>query len=241
MYPWFHPAKRFLLTNSCQIAAFSRAKCKHKPLLDSGGRPRTLQIAFRPVFRCGKFAVNLCAGGHETLSAGWAGPRKWKIIGPQCSEFVRKQLEPLVKQIRATKAQLDRLTEEIEALVAEEKIPVALGALTVSLIDGEVCNWTRFVHRKAVGSYTGCCPSEHSSSGVQRFGAIDRHGKQACPGAAGRSSVAAVTLAAQLACPPEILRETQSWRFTQKENGGGTGSTVGRRPVALENRPGDCC
>ena len=115
---------------------------------------------------------------QETLSAGWAGPRKWKIIGPQCSEFVRKQLEPLVKQIRATKAQLDRLTQEIEALVAEEKIPVGLGALTVSLIDGEVCNWRRFVHRKAVGSYTGCCPSEHSSSGVQRFGAIDRHGNK---------------------------------------------------------------
>jgi transposase len=115
---------------------------------------------------------------HETLSAGWAGPRKWKIIAPQCSEFVRQQLEPLVKQIRATKAQLDRLTQEIEALVAEEKIPVGLGALTVSLIDGEVCNWRRFVHRKAVGSYTGCCPSEHSSGGVQRFGAIDRHGNK---------------------------------------------------------------
>ena len=27
--------------------------------------------------------------------------------------------------------------------------------------------------------YTGCCPSEHSSGGVQRFGAIDRHGNKA--------------------------------------------------------------
>jgi len=115
---------------------------------------------------------------HESLSAGWAGPRKWKIIGPQCSEFVRAQLEPLVKQIRATKVQLDRLTQEIEALVGEEKIPVGLGALTVSLLDGEVCDWTRFAHRKAVGSYTGCCPSEYSSGGVQRFGAIDRHGNK---------------------------------------------------------------
>src|SRR6266480_3483950 len=94
---------------------------------------------------------------HETLSAGWAGPRKWKQIAPQCSEFVRAQLEPLVKQ---------------------EKIPVGLGALTVSLIDGEVCDWKRFLHRKAVGSYTGCCPSEYSSGGVQRFGAIDRHGNK---------------------------------------------------------------
>jgi transposase len=115
---------------------------------------------------------------HETLSAGWAGPRKWKVIAPQCSEFVRAQLEPLVKQIRATKAQLDRLTQEIEALVGQEKIPVGLGALTVALIDGEVCDWKRFLHRKAVGSYTGCCPSEYSSGGVQRFGAIDRHGNK---------------------------------------------------------------
>jgi transposase len=115
---------------------------------------------------------------HETLSAGWAGPRKWKQIAPQCSEFVRGQLQPVVEQIRAAKAQLDRLTGEIEALVGEEKIPVGLGALTVSLLDGEVCDWTRFVHRKAVGSYTGCCPSEYSSGGVQRFGAIDRHGNK---------------------------------------------------------------
>jgi transposase len=115
---------------------------------------------------------------HETLSPGWAGPRKWKQIAPQCSEFVRAQLEPLVAQIRTTKAQLDRLTREIEALVEREKNPVGLGALTVSLIDGEVCNWSRFLHRKAVGSYTGYCPSEHSSGGVQRFGAIDRHGNK---------------------------------------------------------------
>jgi transposase len=39
-----------------------------------------------------------------------------------------------------------------------------------------VCDWRRFKHRKAIGSYTGCCPSEHSSGGVQRFGHIDRHG-----------------------------------------------------------------
>jgi transposase len=108
---------------------------------------------------------------HETLSAGWAGPRKWKHIGPQCNEFVRAQLEPLVKQIRATKAQLDRLTQEIEALVEQEKIPVGPGALTVALIDGEVCNWKRFLHRKAVGSYTGICtgPSKIIAPVLQRL------------------------------------------------------------------------
>jgi transposase len=115
---------------------------------------------------------------HETLPAGWAGPRKWKQIAPHCSEFVRGQLEPVVAQIRACQKQMAQLTAEIQARVSEEKIPKGLGALTVALLDGEVCDWQRFKHRKAIGSYTGCCPSEHSSGGVQRFGHIDRHGNK---------------------------------------------------------------
>jgi transposase len=115
---------------------------------------------------------------HETLPAGWAGPRKWKQIAPQCSEFVRGQLEPVVAQIRACQQQMNQLTEQIQARVAEEKLPKGLGALTVALLDGEICDWQRFQHRKAIGSYTGCCPSEHSSGGVQRFGHIDRHGNK---------------------------------------------------------------
>ena len=115
---------------------------------------------------------------HETLPGGWAGPRKWQRLAPTCSEFVRTQLEPLAAQIRLVKETLAQLTAQIEARVAHEKIPVGLGALTVSLLDGEVCDWQRFQHRKAIGSYTGCCPSEHSSGGVQRFGHIDRHGNK---------------------------------------------------------------
>ena len=113
---------------------------------------------------------------HETLPGGWAGPRKWKALAQECSDFVRQQLEPVAQEIRHCKAHLDRLTQEVEARVATEQIPHGLGALTVALLDGEVCDWQRFQQRKAVGSYTGCCPSEHSSGGVQRFGGIDRHG-----------------------------------------------------------------
>jgi len=115
---------------------------------------------------------------HETLPAGWAGPRKWKQIAPGCSEFVRGQLEPVVAQIRACQEEMKKLTAQIQAHVSQEKIPKGLGTLTVSLLDGEVCDWRRFKHRKAIGSYTGCCPSEHSSGGVQRFGHIDRHGNK---------------------------------------------------------------
>lgn len=114
----------------------------------------------------------------ETLPAGWAGARKWRKLAEQCSEFVRAQLEPVVRQIRSCQAELNRLTHLIEARVEQEAIPQGLGALTLSLLDGEVCDWQRFQKRKAIGSYTGCCPSEHSSGGVQRFGAIDRHGNK---------------------------------------------------------------
>jgi transposase len=115
---------------------------------------------------------------HLSLPAGWAGPRKWKGLAPPCSDFVRAQLEPLVGQLRALKAQVAQLTKQIEATVAHENIPLGLGALTLALADAEVCDWNRFKDRKAPGSYTGCCPSEHSSGGVQRFGHIDRHGNK---------------------------------------------------------------
>ncbi len=113
---------------------------------------------------------------HETLPGGWAGPRKWKTLATGCPEFVRALLEPVVAQIRAAKAVIAELTARIEATVRAEEVPTGLGVLTVALVEGEVCDWHRFRHRKAVGSYTGCCPSEHSSGGVQRFGHIDRHG-----------------------------------------------------------------
>jgi len=77
---------------------------------------------------------------HETLPAGWAGPRKWKSLAKECSDFVRQQLAPVVQHIRSCKAELDRLTQELEALVAGEKLPHGLGALTVALLDGEVCD-----------------------------------------------------------------------------------------------------
>lgn len=92
---------------------------------------------------------------HETLPGGWAGPRKWKQLSAECTAFVRAQLEPVVVQIRHVKEQIARLTREIEARVAEEQLPTGLGALTISILDGEVCDWSRFQHRKAIGSYTG--------------------------------------------------------------------------------------
>lgn len=115
---------------------------------------------------------------YLTLPAGWAGPRKWKALSQECSPFVAEMLEPIVAQIRLLKEQIKHLTQSIEQSVQNEEIPAGLGALTLALLDGEICNWGRFTGRKGPGSYTGCCPSEHSSGGKQRFGSIDRHGNK---------------------------------------------------------------
>lgn len=117
---------------------------------------------------------------HElkTLPAGWAGPRKWQRLLPELSDFLRPHLEPLRAQIASAKVQLARLSDQIESLVTEAPLPKGLGRLTLSLLDGEVCDWHRFKHRKAPGSYTGCCPSEHTSGTNVRQGSIDRHGNK---------------------------------------------------------------
>jgi transposase len=115
---------------------------------------------------------------HEgkSLSGHWWGPRVWKRVEPQLTPFVRGFLEPLREQILQAKAQVDEFTVEVEARVVDEKIPKGLGPLTLALADAEVCDWFRFADRKAPASYTGCCPSERSTGGVQRTGRIDRHG-----------------------------------------------------------------
>ena len=73
-------------------------------------------------------------------------------------------------------AQLEELEAELVARVKDQVRPKGLGEITLVTLDGEVCDWGRFYNRKQIGSYTGCCPGEHSSGGKRRVGSIDRMG-----------------------------------------------------------------
>jgi hypothetical protein len=42
-------------------------------------------------------------------------------------------------------------------------------------------SWGGSFTREQIGSYTGCCPGEHSSGGKRRIGSIDRMGHKAAP------------------------------------------------------------
>ena len=79
--------------------------------------------------------------------------------------------------IRVLEVQKDALEKELTARLKDQARPKGLGEISLVTLDGEVCDWERFSNRKQIGSYTGCCPGEHSTGGVQRFTGIDRMGK----------------------------------------------------------------
>lgn len=85
-------------------------------------------------------------------------------------------LTALRELILAVEAQLAELDTALKARVQDQPRPKGLGDLTLATQDAEVCDWRRFYNRKQIGSYTGCCPGEHSSGGQRRLGSIDRIG-----------------------------------------------------------------
>jgi transposase len=114
---------------------------------------------------------------HVQLPSRWWGARNWMKLSV-LDEWVLGVLTKLRAIILAMEEQLQALETELIGRVKEQPRPKGLGAITLVTLDGEVCDWGRFNNRKQIGSYTGCCPGEHSSGGKQRLGGIDRMGNE---------------------------------------------------------------
>jgi transposase len=112
---------------------------------------------------------------HMKLPGRWWGARHWPKLAT-LDPWVLGRLTELRALILALEQQLETLEAELTARVKDQPLPKGLGEITAVTLDGEVCDWHRFHNRKAIGSYTGCCPGEHSSGGKQRMGSIDRMG-----------------------------------------------------------------
>ena len=109
------------------------------------------------------------------LPSRWWGARNWKKLSA-LDPWLRGVLAGLREIIVGLEAQLAVVEAELVARVQEQILPKGLGEISLVTLDGEVCDWGRFHNRKAIGSYTGCCPGEHSSGGKRRLGSIDRMG-----------------------------------------------------------------
>jgi len=112
---------------------------------------------------------------HAQLPHRWWGPRNWTKLAT-LDPWVLGVLAKLRELILTLETQLAELQTELLARVQAQVTPKGLGDLTLVTLDGEVCDWHRFSNRKQIGSYTGCCPGEHSSGNKRRVGGIDRMG-----------------------------------------------------------------
>jgi transposase len=112
---------------------------------------------------------------HVKLPSRWWGTRNWPKLAA-LDPWLHGELEKLRHLILELAAQVEELETQLSARVKDQPLPKGLGEITAVTLDGEVCDWQRFNNRKAVGSYTGCCPGEHSSGGKRRVGSIDRMG-----------------------------------------------------------------
>jgi transposase len=109
------------------------------------------------------------------LKGKWFGVRNWPRWQRLLPEPLLKLLEPLVQVIGVLHQQIRALTDELEKSVSL-RVPYGLGALTVAVLEGEVCDWHRFKNRRAVGAHTGLVPGEHSSGESRRQGSVTKCG-----------------------------------------------------------------
>ncbi len=113
----------------------------------------------------------------EHIQGEWWQEEVWKTSAAQLPSIVVNLLEPLRRLIAALEVELKTRTAEVEA-AAPEQLPVGLGKLTSEILEREVADWSRFKNRRQVGSYTGLCPSEDSSSDRRFQGSINKHGNR---------------------------------------------------------------
>src|SRR6266849_3554260 len=113
----------------------------------------------------------------EHIQGKWWREEAWKTSAAQLPPIVVNLLEPLRRLIAVMEAELKTRTQEVEA-GAPEQLPVGMGKLTSEILEREVADWNRFQNRRQVGSYTGLCPSEDSSSDRRFQGSINKHGNR---------------------------------------------------------------
>lgn len=113
----------------------------------------------------------------EHIQGEWWRESVWKTSATQLPTIVVNLLEPLRRLIAALEVELKTRTKEVEE-AAPEALPIGLGKLTSEVLEREVVDWHRFKNRRQVGSYTGLCPSEDSSSNRRFQGSINKHGNR---------------------------------------------------------------
>jgi transposase len=108
-----------------------------------------------------------------SLPANWWQERVFPKL--ELPDDLRAQLASWQRILLPIDAELSILTIQLQE-AAPAQLPSSLGSMTWELLRREVGDWKRFRNRRQVASYTGLCPSEHSSGRSRQQGSITRHG-----------------------------------------------------------------
>jgi transposase len=108
-----------------------------------------------------------------SLPATWWQERVFPKL--DVPDDLRAQLASWQRILLPIDAELSALTAQLQE-AAPAQLPSFLGSMTWELLRREVGDWKRFRNRRQVASYTGLCPSEHSSGQSRTQGSITRHG-----------------------------------------------------------------
>jgi transposase len=107
--------------------------------------------------------------------AHWWKHQTWSRLLRFLPEWILPHLEFYRPILTALDTQIAALTGQLEA-AAPPNIPSGLGKLTTVTLGREICDWNRFRNRRAISSYTGLCPGEHSSGNKRVPGSVTKRG-----------------------------------------------------------------
>jgi transposase len=114
--------------------------------------------------------------GHGLPSpAHWWKNQTWSRLSKLLPSWICLRLEVHRPALLTLEQQISALSTELEA-AAPADVPAGVGKLTTVVMTREICSWERFRNRRAISSYTGLCPGEHSSGTKRIPGSVTKRG-----------------------------------------------------------------
>ena len=107
--------------------------------------------------------------------AHWWKNQTWSRLRKLLPSWICIRLEVHRPALLTLQKEIDALSAQLQA-AAPGDVPLGIGKLSTVVITREICSWERFRNRRAISSYTGLCPGEHSSGSKRIPGSVTKHG-----------------------------------------------------------------
>jgi transposase len=107
--------------------------------------------------------------------AHWWKNQTWSRLRRLLPAWICIRLEVHRPALLMLQKEIDALSAQLEA-AAPMDVPAGIGKLSTVVMTREICSWKRFNNRRAISSYTGLCPGEHTSGTKRVPGSVTKHG-----------------------------------------------------------------